>query len=303
VYVAYGLSICSEVELPELLIGSSGSDIAIRCQAVDPSLVEKAEDPPGYVRVDPSSYCLHLPEIGTFLAREGKEVLVDAAPGSDERIIRLAILGPMLGMLLAQRGFLVLHGSAILGPDGAVVFLGPKGWGKSTIAAALHLRGYPLVADDVIAVEIGAGEYPRVLPGFPQLKLWPEVLSHLGEDPETLPRLAASMEKRSHAVKDGFASTPLRLSRIYVLDAGSHLAIEPIPAATGILELVRNTFTLRFVQLPEIRPRHFRQCADLAAFVPLSRLRRPYSLLKLRELVDLIEQDLGCDAKTGGGSL
>ncbi len=55
-----------------------------------------------------------------------------------------AAAGPGHGLLLHLRGMLVLHASAIGVGDQAVVFMGDKGAGKSTTAAAMIAAGHPL---------------------------------------------------------------------------------------------------------------------------------------------------------------
>ena len=100
-------------------------------------------------------------------------------------LLRLYLLGPALALLLHQRGFLVLHASAVSLDGGVVAFLGHSGHGKSTTAATLHARGAAIVADDVVAVDLGAPGGPAALPGFPLLKLWPDAVTALGENPRT----------------------------------------------------------------------------------------------------------------------
>jgi hypothetical protein len=117
-----------------------------------------------------------MPGIGTFLVRDGREILVDPDPDAGDALLQLALLGPVLAALLQQRGDLVLHASAVEIDGAAVGFLGGRGAGKSTMAAALLRRGYPLLTDDILAVSLEDGS-PRVLPGFPQLKLWPDAVA------------------------------------------------------------------------------------------------------------------------------
>ena len=71
--------------------------------------------------------------------RGGQEVIVEPSPDADERAVRLCLLGPIVALIPHQRGRLILHASAVAVGGDAIAFLGGQGWGKSTIAAALHV--------------------------------------------------------------------------------------------------------------------------------------------------------------------
>src|SRR5882724_4639290 len=75
-------------------------------------------------RVTADGIYLSCAEVGTFLVRDGVEILVDAVPGVPDGIVRLYLLGPVFAALLRQRGLLVLHASAVAIGGEAVGFLG-----------------------------------------------------------------------------------------------------------------------------------------------------------------------------------
>lgn len=290
-YFAYGLGIKSDLPLPELVAGETAADVIVREGSVDHPLPER-DDEGNYIRATPEEVHLFWPEEGSLLVRGGREIIVDALPGIDERVLRLSILGPALGILLHQRGYLVLHASAVRMYDKAVAFLGAAGWGKSTTAAALHARGYSLVADDILAVQFDTGS-PRVFSGFPQLKLWPEAAASLGDDPESLPLLQPGLRKRNRRVTHDILREPLALGSIYVLAEDSDLEVELLPPQESFVELVRHTYTNRILASTGTIETHFRQCAGLAHSVPVYRLKRCFSLSTLPEIARLIEAHLG----------
>ncbi len=55
-------------------------------------------------------------------------------------------------VLLARRGWQVLHAGAVVGPRGAIVLRGAEGAGKSTLVAALHAAGLGVLADESLLV-------------------------------------------------------------------------------------------------------------------------------------------------------
>jgi hypothetical protein len=177
---------------------------------------------------------------------------------------------------------------------GAVAFLGGRGWGKSTLAAALHAQGHSLLADDVTALTVGIG-CPTVSPGFPQLKLWPDVVVSLGEALETLPRLHPLFEKRARRVTWEFSQMDFPLRCIYVLAPGPVPAIEPLRPQEALIELVRHWYGARFgIELlrPSGLSSFFLRCGNLAKRVPVYRLTRPSSLSTLRDVARLVEEHL-----------
>ncbi len=289
-YTTGGVSIHSALPLPELLGGEAGADVEIRMGRVDTQLSEAS--PKGTcLRATPEEVCLSWEDVGSFLVRGGREIIVEPAAGVEESVLRLFILGPALAVLLHQRGRLVLHGSAVAVDGRAVVFLGGPGWGKSTLEAALYARGHGILADDVTAVDADAGS-PMVFPGFPQLKLWPEAAAALGDGPETLARIHPMLEKRARPAGRGFPEAPLPLKRVYVLARGPAHEIEPLRPQEALVELVRHSYCARLLQALDAR-RHFLHCASLANRVPICRLKGERSLSVLPDLAQLVEGDLG----------
>src|SRR5829696_4108444 len=260
-YLAYGLSIRAAMPLPELVEetdGKADGEVSIRFGPVHgPPVGISKKDGVRFSTAAQEDY-LYWQEVGSFLVREGREIIVDPSPDLDERVLRLFILGPIMAVLLYQQGHLLLHASAVSVSDEAVLFLGDAGWGKSTIAAALHDRGHGLVADDVAVLRLEEG-CPVILPGFAQLKLWPEALISLGDDPEKLPRCNPRFQKRARRAVHGFSLAPLPLKRIYVLGRDGTSEIVPLRSQEALAELVRHTYGA----LGAGRTPHFFACASV----------------------------------------
>jgi hypothetical protein len=300
-YLAYGLGIRAAMPLPELVVGEAEEEVSIRFGRVAQPLSEISENGWSHSSLAPKEDCLCWRGVGSFLVRGGRDIIVDPSPGLDERILRLFILGPILAVLLRQRGHLLLHASAVAVADKAVLFLGSSGWGKSTMAAALHARGHALVTDDV-AVLRTEESCPTVLPGFPQLKLWPEALVSLGDDPETLPRWNPYVEKRARLASDKFPSIPLAIERLYVLSDGDSPEILPLRPREAFMELVRHTYGSDYglqTAMGVGSTSHFLKCATVANKVTMRSLRRQKSLSQLPKLSWLVEKDAAQNSEKG----
>jgi hypothetical protein len=284
-YAAYGLGIRSAIELPELGPGRGPADVVIRLGAVgDPDPGSAPGD--GVVHATAAEVILRWSVAGTFRLQAGREITVEPRPGGDPAALRAHLLGPALALLLHQRGFLVLHASGAAVAGGAVLFLGSSGRGKSTAVAALHARGHPVVADDVVAVDLARGGIPAVPPGVPHLRLWPDVLASLGETPGRLPIGA----KRGVRPLGGGAGGPRPLRRLYVLDDAEDFHVEPLEGHAAVFALVEHAYIAPVLgRLGSAA--HLAQCARLATAVPVRRLLRPRSLARLAELAAVVEAD------------
>lgn len=293
-YVTYGLRLCSDLPLPELIAAEAGAADALVCLGES----APAPDPPGAVDfslTDRQTVRIRSKEAGTFWIRGGREIRIEPTPGADEDLLRLFVLGPALAILLYQRGLHILHASAVSLWGRASAFLGYPGQGKSTTAAALVKRGHYLVADDAVAVQIDSeGERPRVWPAFPQLRLWPEASDSLGVPSEQLHSLHRTYIKRALRLTNRFSSEPLPLKRLYVLAEGKGRSIERLPPQEAIIELVRHSFATRLLS-QQPGGLHFSRCARLARRLPVHRLTRPRSLTELSHLAELVEQDVARD--------
>jgi len=277
--------------------GNGKADVIIRPGKVNGENLQMLDEARGFKATANEAY-YSMQGVGRFRVRAGREVAVDLSPDADERAVRLCLLGPIAALLLHQRGRLILHASAVAVAGNAIAFMGGQGWGKSTMAAAFHVRGHGALADDVTALQLDSGR-PMALPAFPQIKLWPNSIIALGDAPETLPVVHPDFAKRAIPVTAGFADAPLPLRRIYVLASGERVEIESLSPQEALVELIGHSYAARFgkelLQATGMAT-HFKQCARVAENTRLYRFRRPASLSILDEHVSMLVDDLSLDS-------
>lgn len=295
-YVAYGLGIHSLIPLPELIRSDATVDVVVRPGKVDWSRLEPVDEQHAFWATQMEA-CYFSQHAGVFHVRGGHEIIVDLVPGADARVFRLSLLGPVMSLILLQRGRFVLHASAIAIAESAIAFVGPNGSGKSTLAAALHARGHKLLADDVTAISIGSG-CPVVVPSFPQFKLWPDSAVALGNVPEAMPLLHPDLEKRVCCVTEGFADSSLPLRCLYVIAGGPAPEIQALSPQRALRELLQHWYGCRFgrrlLDVVGIGP-HFQTCARLANKINIKGLHRSSSLDSISDLAKLVEDDVAGD--------
>ena len=298
VYQAFGCLIKSEIPLPELVgapgaLSASDAEVTIQYGPVDRSALLASDDGVA-VQLRPCDATFEWKEVGAFHVRAGTSITVDPAESVEADILRLPLLGVVFSSLLSQRGHTVLHASAVKLGDVVVGFLGNKGMGKSTTAAAFHRLGYRLITDDVLAVQYdSASNRFKALPAYSQLKLWPQAAAHVVEYPEQLRTLHRHVQKQAYAPQGEFPTDPLALARLYVLDWGQRTEINPLSQAEGFIHTVAHTFTQRYASShPQALPPELERCRRLIDKVPVRLLLRRRSLEGLREIVEVVEQDL-----------
>jgi hypothetical protein len=217
-YRVCGLTVSSELELPGAVLNpvlATNADVTIRRASVPVSLDGATASGPTWELAN-DSFLLRVPRLVRLLMTGGRDIAFELEPDAVERDATGFLLGTAFGILLHQRGALVLHGAAVAKNGRAIAICGSSGAGKSTLAAALCRDGCSFATDDLCVVAMDENRHPVVLPDGRQLKLWKESINRLD--------LA---ERRGEVVRQSFekyyiepfdtAAEPPRLSAIYLL--------------------------------------------------------------------------------------
>ena len=301
-YKAYNLNFASCIQFRQLEVSQDKQiDVTISRGKIawNPSL--KPEEFRSW-HIDGDDVYYYWQLSGKYLIRGGKEIIFDPSPDAiSEYAIGLPILGPVLGMLLHQRNYLVLHGSGIKIDGNACLFLGYKGQGKSTMAATLYGRGHKLMADDIAAITFDEKDGLMLLPGFPQIKLWPDaVTAALNSNPEDMPEIYPDVPKRACPTFENFHHTSIPLKRIYILGSGGEQPeIKLLKPQEALKQIVGNSYVPMnlgndFSQIKNAH-QHFYDCTKLVNQVSVCSLKRPRSLDLLPKIANLVEQDMAKD--------
>lgn len=299
-YSVLGLRLDSEVPLPELPVrtgdgagagagaGAGPADVTVRLGSpalraipfVSGAEADVAAD--GTVRVEGNG-------VGTFLVRNGSEILVDARTPVAAPALRAYVLGSALAVICHQRGLLPLHAAALASPRGIILLVGESGAGKSTLSAALTARGLGLVAEDLAPLSwTDEARPPMALPSVPRLKLSPEALRRHGHAPDTLPELPGSGGKRALHLPPAPAGEVVAVCHLHKAVPGDEPHLEPMDGMAVLASLQRNVLHWPTALDLGRGPAVFRRLALLSRQVPHWRLRRLEGLDRLEETAALV---------------
>jgi hypothetical protein len=296
-YFLAGLSIRSEIMLPELVPLSPSDaepDVEI-CLGLAPASLPGAKAPFPEAQIADNEVLLNIPKVGRYLVRAGRQVLIDPATHVEPKDLRQFLLGSALGAIYFQRGFFPLHASVVVIQGNAVAFSGDSGAGKSTMAAWMHARGYPLLCDDVCVIRFDEQSGPLAYPGFPRLKLWQDALDAFEVDAGELQRDYFRADKYQVAVSDRFWIDPVPLRHINLLqysDPGSKPRIEDIKPAHAVHLLRNNTYRYEYISSLGLTESHFLDCVRLARSTAVHYLTRPQDHAAFAECQRLVEEQM-----------
>lgn len=292
-YRAYGLTLDSELELPELCATDSGpAALTIRLGRIEYEGPHR-----GKVICRPVSdraVLVVFEPIGVALVKDGKEITLTPSEKAAPLAVRLFLLQQVMAMALWQRDYLLLHAGAVVLDEKAVVFMGGSGQGKSTMVAAMNALGCPALCDDVLAIEMKRNG-PMAQVGLTHLKLSEAARELAGVGLGEAQLIPDRSEKRLYALKsNAVEAAPLRA--IFLLVSGERIEFQEAPPARALIELVRQSYGAELVAPLGKAARHFEQCAEIARTVPIFVLSRPRDLSSLRavarQVIERVRQSL-----------
>ena len=287
----YGLTVASDIDLPELSVAPAGASPDIVIRRGDVPEVWRETDPRELRAIldgTPEQLWTRVTGSIRMIMREGSEITYALEAGCKEDEARLFLLGSGLGAILMQRGSLVIHGNAITlpGRKDAIVCVGDSGAGKSTTAIAMMQRGYSILADDICPI----GPDGRTEPGMPRAKLWLDTAQRLGIDTGPLAR-----------IRDGDAKFNLPLGQRYCSERrsiGAFVWLDPHDAGDirvtevgGVekFEVLRNNiYRPEFLALLGREADYLRAIARIAAQTPVYKVSRPRDGFDIDPLLDAI---------------
>ena len=292
-YKIAGLSVESEVALPGVILATangSAPEVTIAGGSVPMSLDDAGATGPTW-QMSHDKFLLRIPDLVRFLFVGGREIRFEVENGTPTEDIVIFLLGTAFGILLHQRGQIVLHASAVAVGGAAVLFCGPSGAGKSTLAAALTSRGYPLVADDFCAITLPAEGAPMAQPDGRRLKLWAAAIKKL-DLAESLESPIRNQIEKFYVKPAKTSPLPLRIGAVYFLREtkpphGS--GIERPNVVDAALMLKRNAYRPKLVHEMQQKEEYFRAAAVIAEFSCIHYLTRPLDFTAMQEVVAWLE--------------
>ncbi len=301
-YRVAGLRVASEIELAGAIPaqgGAAAAEVTINTGPVAGSLPGAGINGPTWaLRASPDGelacarFLLRIPGIARFLLTGGREIRFEAEAGIAPSEIAIFVLGTVFGVLLHQRGQIVLHASAVRVGGNAVLFCGASGAGKSSLAAALAQRGFPVVTDDFCALDFDDSGGHVVQSDGRQLKLWAQTIAHLSLEAQRGAPVRQQLQKY-YVEPDLSHSEALPLGAVYFLREARPphaFGIETPNVVDAALLMRRNAYRPLLVRRMDRRADYFRAAASVANAGGVFHLTRPLDFKAMPDVIDTLRR-------------
>ncbi len=203
------------------------------------------------------------------------------------------LLGQVLSFSLLSRGSEPLHATAVVIDGEAVAFLGDCGYGKSTLGAAFLARGFPILTDDLLALEARDGRW-LAHAGPPRLKLFPSVARKILARADGKHLNAGTSKLLLPLSGTEASSRPIPLKAIYVLPGPgrrqARIGITALKGQKAFLEITRGAFNLMRVDRARLTSQ-FTTATQLVRDVPVRKLFYPRRLSRLDDVCEAVIAD------------
>lgn len=239
------------------------------------------------VKTSPT-FVLRFNDIAQFEVLYGSQEIVISLLNKDvsEATIQHLLFDQIWPRIISQRGSLVLHAAGVSSPDGAIIFVGQSGRGKSTLAASLHQRGFTLLGDDAMVMSAVDGEV-QCNAVYRSLRLFPDSIATLLEQPTSLSAVADYTRKRHvHLPVSENGNDDHRVQAIFFLNPDEDHASASVRAVLpgdACMRLVENSFWLDPTDIA-LSARKLKLASVLVNCVPTYQLAYPRDYSKLAEL-------------------
>lgn len=290
IYNVYGLNIHSEITLHG--IPENFNPICDDIQLIEDNidLPENAIITGKNFKSFEDSIYLFWDEVGIFKIENGSKITFEMHPHADNELIQMFIMGTVMGVLLQQRGYHILHASASNIKGKAVAFLGNSGFGKSTLAMNLYKIGNPVICDDYLPVIIHKNTI-KVKPGFPRLKLSKESIDSNNIDPKDVIVFGDHLKTNYVKTEQGFLPNDIPLKAIYILRPNKNLTIRKFKPQEALKNLLAYSYTIKSLTLSK-RANNLKDNSFIVDNIPVKSFTFPHDLACLNDVSKTIVNDV-----------
>jgi len=223
------------------------------------------------------------------------QVVFDLYQTEEEQTAMAWFYGLVLSGILHLNDLFALHASGVLVQDQLHLFCGHSGMGKSTLAAQLKSKGYPLFTDDKCVVRWQAAQESYIAsPGLQIMRLWKNSVEAIAPDQfltDPVPVVFKSNKSQFRIKESALIRQDKPLAAIYIIaniPAQGTLAAVPLNGIRKVRFLRRQVFRENMVRGFHKEGVLWTYLSKLVQQIPVTMLRRPRGT-SIPEFGDFVE--------------
>lgn len=297
-YSIFGLRVRSDFELTHAFpMDTEDADVIIQrakfAEELSNEMIMEASKGSGCIMHHSEQWsCMHYAELGAFEIKKGTTINYQLKLGCNENRISQILLCNCLGIIMAQRNLLAIHGSVTFMNGQAVIISGGSGSGKSTLTGELLLQGAELMADDTACVKkMGSKIYAE--PGFPIRKLCNDAVERFHYEKEKLTYLPDG-EREKYAISEieryHNYCEPVKAMFIITPKEVKDVSINEITGNEKLRVVTNNLYNKMLISDIGFSPLMLHQCIEFCKYVSIYQLIRPVGEMTTKEQAEYINQ-------------
>lgn len=294
-YTVYGINLDSDIEVSEFVPRDSREKQENRVTLKYGQVSQHIKDninKGARIHISMESIWFHIDNVATYWIEKGESIIIEPCENCSDNLMKIYIMGSVLGFLLLQRNVLAIHGGTIVIDGQGVIFTGNRGAGKSTLTTALGQRGYSFVSDDVATINMEGKT--SVEPGFPFHKLCIDALENMNYRKENYTSFQADGNIK-YLVPDmeGFYGEKALLSAICEIEVGDveKVEITEIFGHEKFNKIIENIYRTQYIKrMGGMNPIYFKQCMKVARDIKFFKITRPRDKYTVAEQIEIIEE-------------
>ena len=292
-YRVYGVNIESTIEVPEFEEIDSNCDVDVKLSfGVTKSEIMELIIEGHRAKYENQDMWFCIDDVAIFHIYNGDTVTIEPFGDKNNKMIKLYIMGSVMGMILLQRNMVAIHGGGIVIDGKGCIFTGQKGAGKSTITTALRKKGYKFIADDVCSINIG--DINTIHHGFGYQKLCEDAMEKLGYNLDDYEPFRGDLNVNKYMVPafDEFTKKEVPLDAVFELTVGDvdEVVMEEVLGGNKINKLIENIFRIEMLRYAGgMEPVYFKQCLDIAKNTKVYKITRPKGVFSVEEQIKLVK--------------
>ncbi|WP_259014107.1 hypothetical protein [Emticicia fluvialis] len=298
-YIAYGLPIVSEIDLPGFIPLTDTSNphkpLFVKIGKVPLKLKNEPTAKKPFSTFNETEYLFTMPDLARYYVHDGEEIIIE--PNSEkQQDILLYFYSNCMAAALYQRNLVPFHVSGVFIDDSRIVlFAAPSRVGKSTTSLMLQQKGYAPFTDDTAILNVENGKC-YAYASYPVMRLWDSTLKNqtiLDESDKQLIRSEVSINKFAFSFHDRFVTEKVEVAGIVNMNAeGENIKVKKLNSVEAIEALSGNVYRKNWVNGMQKELVKFRHLTGIVKTFPCWQANRPKNKSTFTTFADTLEAEI-----------